>query len=124
MALRFRYAPWRKLFQHLLDYDGDAWTDDVLLPWIEANPRPVADLHRIGQATAMNIPIPNDHDNYTPLQALYVLTRVIDVLIAPHQRAPGEEVPEREPGPWPGRIPDPGAYRSFCACLGSVQVAE
>jgi hypothetical protein len=125
MALRFRYAPWRELYQQLLDYHGEAWADEVLLPWVDANPRPVGDLHRIGQASAMNIPIPNDHENYTPLQALYVLTRVIDVLVAPHQlRSPGEEVPEREPGPWPGRIPDAGAYRSFCAGLGCVQVAE
>ena len=79
MALRFRYPPWRALYQHLLEYRGDAWADDVLLPWVEAHPRPVRDLRRIGQPEAMNVAVPNDHDNYTPLQALYVLSRVLDV---------------------------------------------
>src|SRR5215471_14088787 len=85
MALRFRYTPWRALYQHLLEYRDDAWADDVLLPWVEAHPRPVRDLRRIGQPEAMNVAVPNDHDNYTPLQALYVLSRVLDVLIAPFQ---------------------------------------
>ncbi|HEX4829625.1 MAG TPA: hypothetical protein VH478_00845 [Trebonia sp.] len=75
----------------------------------------------------MNIPIPNDHDNYTPLQALYVLTRVLDVLIEPYQEAafparPGQ--PAAPPAPWTGRGPGPGAYHAFCAAMGGVRVAE
>src|SRR5215469_17213739 len=107
MTLRFRYDPWRVLYAELLAHRGDAWADDVLLPWAEANRRSVADLHRIGWAEAMNVAVPNDHDNYTPLQALYVLNRVLDVLIAP--AVPG--VPERDArrSPWEGGIPEEGA---------------
>lgn len=119
IALRFRYAPWRGLYQELLDYGGDACADDVLLPWVESNPRAIADLHQIGQASAMDIPIPNDHDNYTPLQALYALSRVLDVLMAPHQ-----EAPEREVRTWAGRLPDKRAYATFCTGMGCVKVTE
>jgi hypothetical protein len=137
MALRFRYPPWRALYQHLLEYRGDAWADDVLLPWVEAHPRPVRDLRRIGQPEAMNVAVPNDHDNYTPLQALYVLSRVLDVLIAPFQpQGPHPVPPEAPPGasspapapspgsPWPGRVPDRGAYEAFCSALGCVKVSQ
>ena len=125
MALRFRYARWRELYESLLAYGGDAWADDVLLPWIEENPRSVRDLRKIGRAGAMNVAVPNDHDNYTPLQALYVLSRVLEVLITPFQ----EEGPQG-PGapaavsPWEGRLPDPEAYESFCTALGCVKVCE
>jgi len=125
MALRFRYAPWRMLYQQLLEYGGDAWADDVLLPWVEAHPRPVRDLRRIGQPEAMNVAVPNDHDNYTPLQALYVLSRVLDVLISPFQleRPPGPA--DRADGsPWAGKAPDEGAYEAFCSALGCAKVGE
>ena len=136
MALRFRYPPWRALYQHLLEYRGEAWADDVLLPWVEAHPRPVRDLRRIGQPEAMNIAVPNDHDNYTPLQALYVLSRVLDVLIAPFQlegrhaasapsSGPSSPASVPSPGsPWPGRVPDRGAYEAFCSALGCVKISQ
>ena len=130
MALRFRYPPWRALYQHLLEYRDDAWADDVLLPWVEAHPRPVRDLRRIGQPEAMNVAIPNDHDNYTPLQALYVLSRVLDVLIAPFQpEGPPPAANSEAPGPsadspWPGRVPDRGAYEAFCSALGCAKVSQ
>jgi hypothetical protein len=134
MALRFRYPPWRALYQHLLEYRGDEWADDVLLPWVEAHPRPVRDLRRIGQPEAMNVAVPNDHDNYTPLQALYVLSRVLDVLIAPFQPegAPQPDGPRgvssgaspEASSPWPGRVPDPGAYEAFCSALGCAKVSQ
>jgi len=125
MALRFRYAPWRMLYQQLLEYGGDAWADDVLLPWVEAHPRPVRDLRRIGQPEAMNVAVPNDHDNYTPLQALYVLSRVLDVLISPFQpERPPDPADRADGSPWPGKAPDEGAYEAFCSALGCAKVAE
>src|SRR5260370_143892 len=133
MALRFRYAPWRVLYQQLLEYGGDAWADDVLLPWVEAHPRPVRDLRRIGQPEAMNVAVPNDHDNYTPLQALYVLSRVLDVLIAPFQpegphgvssAAPSPAAAPSPGSPWAGRVPDRGAYEAFCSALGCAKVSQ
>jgi hypothetical protein len=138
MALRFRYPPWRALYQHLLEYRGDAWADDVLLPWVEAHPRPVRDLRRIGQPEAMNVAVPNDHDNYTPLQALYVLGRVLDVLIAPFQpemplgvsseaASSAAPLPAATPSagsPWPGRVPGREAYEAFCSALGCAKVSQ
>jgi hypothetical protein len=132
MALRFRYPPWRGLYLRLLEYRGDAWAEEVLLPWVEAHPRPVRDLRRIGQPEAMNVAVPNDHDNYTPLQALYVLSRVLDVLIAPfqeeavHVMASGASSPAvpSHGSPWPGRVPDRGAYAAFCSALGCVKVTQ
>src|ERR1700743_256332 len=123
IALRFRYVPWRALYQELLGYGGEAWADDVLLPWVEANPRSIADLRQIGQAGAMNIPIPNDHDNYTPLQALYALTRVLDVLVAPFQQVP-EQPGHGEAAGWTGRLPDESAFRTFCREIGGVEIPE
>ena len=122
MSLRFRYDPWRALYAELLAYGGDAWTEDILLPWSEANRRSVADLRRIGRAEAMNVAVPNDHDNYTPLQALYVLNRVLDVLIAP--AVPGVPEPAARRSPWEGGIPGEGVYDAFCRALGCVQVSE
>jgi hypothetical protein len=129
MALRFRYAPWRALYQELLGYGGDAWAADVLLPWVEAHPRPVRDLRRIGRPEAMNVAVPNDHDNYTPLQALYVLSRVLDVLIAPFQPqrpgpGPAPSVASPAGSPWPGRLPDGEAYEAFCAALGCAKLSQ
>jgi len=82
----------------------------------------VVDLHQIGQPRAMSIAIPNDHDNYTPLQALYALTRVLDVLIAPAVAvAPARDA---EDPPWQGGMPEREAYGAFCDALGCIQVAE
>src|SRR6266700_5288695 len=133
MALRFRYPPWRALYQHLLEYRGDAWANDVLLPWVEAHPRPVRDLRRIGQPAAMNVAVPNDHDDYAPLQALYVLRRGLDVLIGPfqpegrHGVSSGGSPPAAAPSPgspWTGRVPDRGAYEAFCSALGCAKVSQ
>jgi hypothetical protein len=125
MSLRFRYAPWRALYQQLLEYRGNEWADDILLPWAEAHPRPLRELRRIGQPEAMNVAVPNDHDNFTPLQGLYVLSRVLDVLIAPFQSERADPASgTAAPAPWQGRIPDRGAYEEFCRALGCVRVSE
>jgi hypothetical protein len=71
----------------------------------------------------MHIPIPNDHDNYTPLQALYALTRVLDVLIAPFQQVPQQPEHGEAPG-WTGRLPDESALGTFCREIGGVEITE
>jgi hypothetical protein len=117
---RASWGRWRALFEALLEYEGEAWADDVLLPWVEANPPVVAELHLIGTADSRLHVVQSDRDYYTPLEALYALSRILDVLIAPYQTPVGDPAllnwTTGQPW-WAGRLPPVGAYQQFCAAL-------
>lgn len=123
MSVGITYSPWRELYWQLFEYDGDAWNQDVLLPWTEANQPSVRELSLIGHADARRAVILDDPDEYTPLEALYVLSRILDVLIAPYQWPAGD--PEPIVGDrWEGRLPAAGCYEAFCESLGCRRITE
>jgi len=117
---------WRELFLDLRDCADDVSLDALLLPWVDGHRPLVDELHRIGDADSRLVRVPKS-DAYSPLEALYALSRILDVLIAPHQR------PVDDPALlnwstgrpwWTGRLPTTGAYTQFCAALGCRRIVE
>ncbi|GAA5201260.1 hypothetical protein GCM10023322_80880 [Rugosimonospora acidiphila] len=112
---RASWQRWRGLFDALRESDPGGWEGDVLLPWVEANAPAVAELHRIGHADNRSVVVPRDPTHHTPLETLYVLSRVLDLLIAPPVTG--------DPGPVGSVRPHPG-YGAFGAALGCRRIEE
>src|SRR5690606_13687742 len=69
--------------------------DELLLPWVQQHPEIVADLRDIGRPESHARVIGRDEDL---LEGLYALSRLVDILIAPHQ--PVNDGPELRSGLW------------------------
>jgi hypothetical protein len=129
VALDLDLPPWRSLFGRLLDYRGDAWGDEVLMPWVAEHPKLVDELHEIGMPENHRVPVERGSRGHSVLWELYALGRVLDVLISPFQ--PVNDDPDildwtqDPPGPWwTGRIPSAEAYVPFMEALGCTRAAE
>jgi hypothetical protein len=117
------------LFDRLLEYGGDSWAEDVLLPWVEENPGQVAELHEIGAPGNHRVAVEREPRGHSFLWGLYALSRVVDVLISPFQ--PVNDDPDilawtyHPPGPWwRGRIPSAEAYAPFMEAMGCTRIRE
>ncbi|PTA47857.1 hypothetical protein [Micromonospora sp. RP3T] len=96
------------LFDPTLGYQGGEWDRHVLAPWIAANPAILSALRQVGDATMATVAL--DHqDRY----ALYALSRVLELLILPHQ-PPATRV--GEPADWLPR----SAYHRFGTAIGAT----
>jgi len=107
----------KDLFFALRDRDRPA---EHLAPWLDAHPEVLAELHDLGRPESRTVRFVSRDREYTPLEGLYALGRVIDVLLAPHQPA-RPDAPENE---WPGLHPSPAAWDLLRARLGAAPVAE
>ncbi len=118
MPTEDRLGGWRALWWQLHDYGGDAWADDVLVPWIETHPARVSELRQVAGPQGPSLRLHNSPEAWD----LYALGRVLDVLVSPFQ-------PERHDpaildwvrgGPWwSGRIPSTDAIFKFGEALGA-----
>ncbi len=120
---------WRILFDHLLDYTGDDWADDILLPWVEGVAELSAELHQIGAPDSRRIPVDRGPRGFSYLWGLYALSRVLDVLISPFQEVNDDPdilnwVPRPRRPWWEGRIPSRDAYPRFMDAMGCTRIAE
>jgi len=120
---------WRLLFDRLLEYGGDDWADDLLLPWVEENPAQVVELHEIGAPENHGVPVERGPRGHSVLWGLYALSRVVDVLISPFQ--PVNDDPDLlawtydPPGPWwRGRVPSATAHAPFMEAMGCTRIGE
>jgi hypothetical protein len=118
---------WRDLFEDLLEYAGDRWTEEAILPWIDRHKETVRELSEIGRPEGRHARIRSHPGKYTPLEALYALGRILDVLIAPFQ--PVNDDPALldwgtgRPW-WTGRLPDRSALPALAAAGGWTRIGE
>lgn len=118
---------WRGLFEALLDYRGDDWADEVIGPWAQQHPDVIAELHAIGAPRNHRARVTWRRGDYSALEGLYALGRVLDVLAAPFQQVNPDPALlswiSGEPW-WTGRIPDRGALPAFAAAVGAARIGE
>jgi hypothetical protein len=111
----------RGLVESVLDGVEPSWGDDVLVPWIRAHPQVVAELREIGRPENHLLQVPRSRYYYTSLEGLYALSRLIDLLIAPHQPADPEPLDADED--W-SKFPAASAWTGFREAIGARPVAE
>lgn len=110
----------RDLIREELYAAPEGFGDELLLPWVQQHPEIVADLRDIGRPESHARVIGRDEDL---LEGLYALSRLVDILIAPHQ--PVNDGPELRSGLWwTGPLPATTAWASFCAAIGATPIAE
>lgn len=117
---------WRSLFADLLHYDGDRWADQVVRPWASVSGALIRELHDIGRPECRTARI-RESRNYSPLEGLYAMGRVLDVLIAPYQ--PVNDDPallnwvSLEPW-WTGFLPDRAALAALAEAIEAAPISE
>jgi hypothetical protein len=120
-------ARWRELFEVLHGYEGDRWSDEVIGPWIDRHPETVRELREIGQPDCRHARPRAHPGHYGPLEGMYALSRVLDVLIAAFQ--PVNDDPALldwttgRPW-WTGGLPDRSALPALATAAGWARVAE
>jgi hypothetical protein len=118
---------WRDLFGALQAYQGDWWSDELILPWASSHFEVLEELRAIGQPQYHQARVGPGTDRRTALEGLYALSRVLDVLIAPYQ--PVNDDPallnsvSGKPW-WTGRLPDTEALLALAAAIDGTQIAE
>jgi hypothetical protein len=118
---------WRGLFEELLAYEGDDWAGDVIDPWAQQHPDVIGELHAIGAPSNHGARVAWRRGDYSALEGLYVLGRVLDVLASPYQ--PVNQDPallswiSGTPW-WTGRIPGQGALPAFAEAIGVARISE
>ena len=118
---------WRGLFEDLLAYQGDDWAGDVIDSWALQHPGVIAELHAIGAPGNHRARVTWRRGEYSALEGLYALGRVLDVLAAPYQ--PANQDPtllswsNGRPW-WTGWIPDQGALPAFADAIGAARISE
>jgi hypothetical protein len=115
----------RSLILDLRDNGTQGFGGEILLPWVEQHPEVVAELHDIGHPDCHTRVV--GRDEYL-LEGLYALSRLVDILIAPHQ--PVNEDPAvlswTHPGRpwWLGPVPSDTAWATFRTVIGATTIAE
>jgi hypothetical protein len=126
IGLDTEQVAWRSLFADLLHYDGDRWTDQVIWPWASVNGAVIRELDDIGRPECRTARI-RESSNYSPLEGLYAMGRVLDVLIAPYQ--PVNDDPallnwvSHEPW-WTGFLPDQAVLPALAEAIGAARITE
>jgi hypothetical protein len=117
----------RELFLDLRDNAGPGWGAESVLPWLDAHPDVVAELHELGRPANHRVRVPSDGRHYTALEGLYALSRIVEVHIAAHQ--PINDDPALLSWTtgtpwWQGELPDASAWPALSTALGAVAVSE
>jgi len=118
---------WRGLFWDLMEYQGDDWAGEVIGPWTQQHPDVIAELHAIGAPDNHRARVTWRRGDYSALEGLYGLSRVLNVLAAPYQPAnPDPALLSWINGKpwWTGRIPDQDALPAFAAAIGAARIGE
>jgi len=114
----------RDLILDLRDEAPEGFGEEILLPWLHQHSEVVAELQEVGR--------PANHARKTDpgdwvLEGLYSLSRLVDILIAPHQPVNGDPAllswTRGQPW-WRGPLPSGTAWASFQAVIGAIPIAE
>ena len=101
------------------------WGGDVLLPWLEQRPEVLAGLREHGRPGSHAQRIP--WEDTVVLPGLYALSRLVDILISPHQ--PVDDSPAllswtTDKPWWSGPVPDKDAWPLFARVIGATPIAQ
>jgi hypothetical protein len=114
----------RELVLNLRDDAPPGWGEERLQLMLERYPAAVAELHDVGRAES--------HQRKTGgmqemLWDLYALSRLTDILIAPHQPVNNDPAlldwTTGQPW-WTGSLPTTTAWSAFCNAIGATTIAE
>jgi hypothetical protein len=120
-------ACWRDLFELLRVHKGDQHAGEVIWPWADRHLETIRELRDIGRPQCRGARIRCHPGQYDPLQGMYALSRVLDVLIAPYQ--PAHDDPALlnwvtgQPW-WTGRLPGRPALPALAAAIGCARISE
>lgn len=118
---------WRDLFWELHDYEGGRWAEEAIWPWTDGHSATIRELHEIGRPDGRRARVQSHPGRYSPLEGMYALGRVLDVLIAPFQPVNDNPVllnwVTGQPW-WTGRLPDRLALPALAAAIGCVPISE
>jgi hypothetical protein len=111
---------WRSLFEAVYCSEGGGrWPADELLRWLQEHPAHVAEVREVGRPESHLIPLGKPPQRgYSPLERLYAVSRIIDLLIMNYQ----ENSPD-DARPLPDALfPPVEAYPAFCEALGANRI--
>jgi hypothetical protein len=120
-------SQFRELFFQARDEAPPGWGEEILLPWLDQHQAVIDELRSVGRPENHRVRVAPDRNYFTVLQGLYVVSRLVDVLIAPHQ--PVNDDPallawwNGRPW-WHGELPSMSAWGSFCARIGATLIDE
>ena len=115
----------RDLFFDVRECARPGFGEEILLPWLQDHREVVAELGEIGRP-ASHTRVTDGNDDV--LEGLYALSRLVDILISPHQ--PVNDDPAvlswTDPGQhwWRGPLPAANAWTSFSAAVGATAMGE
>ncbi|GII52655.1 hypothetical protein Pth03_10440 [Planotetraspora thailandica] len=110
---------WRALYMRLLDHEGPGLTGR-LRRWLDEHAQYVEDVREWGHAGKHLVSL-GEHpepDHYSPLEQLYHLSRVLDLLILRYQDPPADSASAADEF-----LPPTDAYPAFCDSLGAERIA-
>ncbi|NUT33247.1 MAG: hypothetical protein HOV79_09250 [Hamadaea sp.] len=115
----------RDLVLDVRDTAQPGFGGEVLLPWLERHPEVVAELRDVGRPESHARVVGRDE---CLLEGLYAVSRLVDILVAPHQPVNGDPavLSWLSPGHpwWVGPLPSVAAWSSFCGAIGAIAIAE
>ncbi|GAA0838265.1 hypothetical protein ACFQVD_08845 [Streptosporangium amethystogenes subsp. fukuiense] len=113
---------WRSLFETVYTHEGGGrWLVDELLRWLRKHPAHVAEVREAGRPEshliALGKPPPK---GYSPLQRLYAVSRILDLLIMNYQETSPDDA-----RPIPDALfPATEVYPVFCDALGATRITR
>ncbi|MEV6967769.1 hypothetical protein AB0M47_21940 [Hamadaea sp. NPDC051192] len=112
----------RDLILDLRDRGEPGFGAEVLLPWLAEHPEVTTELREIGRPDSHRRKVTDD-----VTFGLYAVSRLAEILIAPHQPVDDDPALQNwttgEPW-WIGPLPSPTAWAEFLPAAGAVEIAE
>jgi hypothetical protein len=109
---------WRSLYENVLDHKGAGLADE-LRRWLEEHPAHVEEVQEAGRSGSHLIPLGKLHDpgHYSPLERLYAMSRILDLLIMSYQGSPNDPASIADE-----ILPPSDTYPAFCEALGAARI--
>ncbi|GIH92753.1 hypothetical protein Psi01_33830 [Planobispora siamensis] len=109
---------WRSLYESILGHEG-AGLADRLRRWLREHPAHVAEVREAGRAGSHLVSLrkPLRPGHYSPLERLYAVNRILDLLILNYRDPP--DGPAAAPD---ARYPSADAHPAFCEALGADRI--
>ncbi|MEV8630699.1 hypothetical protein AB0395_03500 [Streptosporangium sp. NPDC051023] len=111
---------WRFLYENVLDHEGAGLADE-LRRWLNEHPAHVEEVLEAGRPGSHLIPLGNlgksHRQGYSPLERLYAVSRVLDLLIMNYQDPSDDSTPVANT-----LFPSVDAYPAFCEALGANRI--
>lgn len=115
----------RSFILRIRDTAEPGWGEAELVPWLEHSPELREELHRWGAPEAHTVRF--GRGDMDTLWGLYAVSRLVDILLAPHQpEVVDQSLLDWTTGKpwWRGPSAAPGAWPAFSRAIGASVIAE